>query len=144
MKSVEKHKKKLKRWNWLNKHLGTVVLAIYFPLLIANGILLPIVPAFAIGLLCTAFLAVIIGGGVKLWYADDENVKLTLEQEIKAMETASEDNLYVLDKTIEQYEQNSTMFKDEKATKQLVKELKSMRKSVKMALDEQKDDELEV
>jgi len=119
-------------------------LAIYFPLLIANGILLPIVPAFAIGLLCTAFLAVIIGGGVKLWYADDENIKLTLEQEIKAMETASEDNLYVLDKTIEQYEQNSTMFKDEKATKQLVKELKSMRKSVKMALDEQKDDELEV
>ena len=142
MRTIEKRKKKLKRWKWLNKHLGTIILTIYFPLLIANYILLTFVPFLAVGLLCTAFLSVVIGGCIKLGYADDENVRVTLEQEINAMETANESELEVLDRTIHKYEQNPTLFKDKKSTKRLIKELIKVRKSVEIALEEQKEEDL--
>ena len=129
MKEINKVKAKLKRWNWLNKHLGTVVLSAYIPLILGNMFFYFINPPLAIAFLGLAFVTITTGGFVKICYADEENYKILYEKQIAAMETVTEEKLEVLEKSIENYKQNPTMVKDKKTTKSLVKELIKIHKS---------------
>ena len=141
MKAVEKYKKKLKRWEWCNKHLGTLILCVYFPLLILNTVFLPIAPLFAISCLISGFFVVLIGGSVKLFYADDTNVELLLKKQIAAMETVTEEKIEVLERSINNFKANPTMVKDKKTTKRLIKELIKIKASAEISLKEKKEED---
>ena len=140
MKTIDKYKKKLKRWEWCNKHLGTLILCVYFPLLTLNVIFLPIAPIFAISCLVLGLFSVVIGGCVKLFYADEKNHKLLFEKQIAAMETVSEEKIEVLERSIKNFQANPTLVKDKQTTKRLIKELIKIKECAELSLKEKQEE----
>ena len=141
MKEIEKCQKKLKRWQWLNKHLGNCILAVYLPMITAYIFLMPINFLVSFTCLVVSFLTVSVAGFVKLYYADDENYKILYEKQIEAMKSVSQEKVDVLTKSIENFKANPTAVKDKETTKRLIKELIIIRKSAQKALYEKDKDE---
>lgn len=140
MKELDKCKNKLKRWKWLNKHIGNLVLSIYLPTITLYFILTFFSPIIGLPFLLISFLTATIGGITKLWYADEEKYKVLYEQQIKAMETATKEKAEILEKRIEYYKENPTLIKDKKKTKSLIKYLIKIHLSVEKTLQEERDE----
>ena len=141
MKEINKCKRQLKRWEWLNKHLGTCLLAVHIPFIMLYLFLGPINFVAASACFGVAFVTLVTCGYVKICYADDTNVKILLEKKIAAMEDVTEEKLEVLAKSIENFKENNVVVKDEQTTKSLIKELTSIHKSAKKALKEKQNEE---
>ncbi len=136
MKEIDKVKKKLKTWEWMNKHLGTCILSVYTPLITLYMLLMPFSFVCSLTCLLISFVTVSVGGYAKILYADDENVKILLEKQIAAMESITEEKLDVLTKSIENFKENPLSVKDKKTTKRLIKELIIIKNSAEKALRE--------
>lgn len=142
MKEVEKLKKKLKRTKWLHENMNKMILGMYLPFAILNALLLPFLPWVAMGCMCVGCLSVVILGPIYLWrYYDSEYLHL-IARRLAAAETANEENVEILSKSIEKYKDNPTMFIDKKHTKSLIKDLIKVKSSAQKALKEQKQEEM--
>ena len=141
MKEIDKVKKKLKRWEWLNKHLGTCILSVYLPLITLYLFFGPINFVVATASLIGAFVSMVVGGCVKTFYADDTNIKILLEKKIATMEDVTEEKIKVLTKSIENFKENKVMVKDKQTTKRLVKELMKIKACAEKSLNEKQIEE---
>ena len=140
MREIDKCKNKLKRWTWMNKHLGNLVLGIYLPAITMFFLLAPLNVFIAIPFGLISILTTTIGGILKCWYADEEMYKIIYEQQIKAMETATKENADILEQRIEFYKQNPDVIKDKQKTKSLIKALIKIHSSVEKTLQEESDE----
>ena len=142
MKEVEKLKKKLKRTKWLHENMNKVILGMYLPFAILNALLLPFLPWVAMGCMCVGCLSVVILGPIYLWrYYDSEYLHL-IERRLAAAETANEENVEILSKSINKYKENPTAYIDKHHTKRLVRDLIKVKSSAQKALKEQKQEEI--
>ena len=143
MKQIDKVKKKLKRWEWLNKHLGNTILAVYLPLITLYILFSPINFIVSFVCLCLSFLTLTIGGLFYFSYAEDTNFKILYEKQIAAMESVTEEKLNVLSKSIENFKENNIIVGDKQNTKRLIKELIVVYKSSEKAFKEKQNIENE-
>ena len=125
MKTIDNAKRKLKTRKWLNKHNGSVVLAIMTPLAILNAIFFFINPIIAVSFL-VACLGVGVVGGIEVLFKEDKNKEKEVEltKDLDALTGASKETVVEIQKEIEQT-------KERRLLKTLIKRKKLVEKSLK-------------
>ena len=139
MKSIEKVKRKLKFVKWMDKHSGKVILIGGMLTMFLGEMLAPFMPLVALPLMLTSFLFISVGGFLNIIYANNKDLEILLEKQIKAMENVSEKEVQILSRSIEFYQKHPEQYVDEKSTKRLIKELIIIKTSAEMALKEKKE-----
>ena len=138
MKSIKKVKRKLKFVKWMDKYSENIILIGGLPTLFCAELFVVILPMIAIPLSLISFMFLVVGGILNMKYAN-RDLEILLEKEIAAMETATDESVKVLDRTIKHYQKNPTMYIDEKSTKRLIEELITIKTSAERALKEKKE-----